>query len=68
MQLSLPSCHFIPLRSKYLLSTLFSNTFTQYFFNVRDKDSHLYKTTGKLVVLYILIFTFSDNTREGKTF
>jgi hypothetical protein len=25
---------------------------------VRDKVSHPYKTTGKIIVLYILIFTF----------
>jgi hypothetical protein len=47
------------------LSTLFSITPSlRSFFNIRDKVSHLYKTTGKVMLLYILIFAFLDGRRE----
>jgi hypothetical protein len=45
--------------SNILLSTVFSNTLSLYSsVNVRDQVSHLYRTTGKITVLYILIFKF----------
>jgi hypothetical protein len=34
--------------------------------NVRDQVSHPYKTTGKIMLLYVLTFTFVDSRREGK--
>jgi hypothetical protein len=33
---------------------------------VTDHASHPYKATGRIAVLYILIFTFLDGRRENK--
>jgi hypothetical protein len=61
VQSSSASCHFIPLRSKYLLSILFSNIFTLLpSLNVGHQVSHPHRTTGKIIVLYLLISTFLD--------
>jgi hypothetical protein len=52
-----------------LLSTLFSNTPSLCSsLNVRDLASHPYKTTGKIIVLYILILKFFDSNREDRRF
>jgi hypothetical protein len=48
-----------------LLSALCSSTFSLCSsLNVRDQVSHSYRTTGKIIVLYIIIFTFSDSRRK----
>jgi hypothetical protein len=51
------------------LSTLFPNTISLgSSLNVRDQVWHLYKTTYKITVLYILIFVFLDRRMEDKRF
>ena len=48
------SCYLVPIRSKFFLSTISSNTLSpRSFLNVRDQVSHPYKTTGKITVLYL---------------
>jgi hypothetical protein len=37
-------------------------------FNVRDQVSNPYKTTGKIILSYTLIFTYLDIKRENKMF
>jgi len=49
------------------LSTLFSDTLSpRSSLNVFDQVSHSYKTTGNILILYILLFTFLDIKLEDK--
>jgi hypothetical protein len=67
VKLSPFSCYLIRLWSKYSPRTLFSNTLSLFpSLNVRDQVSHSYKTTGRIMVLYILTFTFLDSRREDE--
>ena len=52
-----------------LLNTMFSNTLSFLSsHNVNDQVSHPYKTTDKIIFLYILIFKFLDSNLEDKRF
>jgi hypothetical protein len=67
MQFSATSCHFIPICPN-ILNTLLSNTRSLCSsLNVSDQVSHPYRTAGRIVVLYILIFRFLDSRREDKS-
>jgi hypothetical protein len=64
---NLLSLHPSSVQIRIFLSTLFSNTLSQCTSpNVRDQDSHPYRTTGKVLVSYILIFVFRHHMRRQK--
>jgi hypothetical protein len=53
------------IRPNNLLNTLFANTLSLCStLNIRDQVSHQYRTTSKIVVLCILIYTFLDSRQE----
>jgi hypothetical protein len=67
LQFSPFSCHLISLRPKYppqhsVLKHPRSSL------NFRDQVLHPYRTTGKIIVLHILIFKLFDSNREYRRF
>jgi hypothetical protein len=69
MEFSLISHHFIYLSPNILLSILLSNALSSSSsHNVRDQISHIYRTTGKIIVFYILIFMILGSKQEDKSF
>jgi hypothetical protein len=65
--------HLLPFTSPSLAqiscSAAYSQTPSAYvLLSVRDPVSHPYKTTGKIIFLYTLIFRFSDSKLEDKRF
>jgi hypothetical protein len=69
MQFSPFSRHLIPLRSKYPPQHLvLKHPQSCSSLTVRDQVSQLYRTTGKIIFLYILIVIFLDSRREDRRF
>ena len=74
--IKLPLCSFLhsPVTSSLLgpnilLNTLFSNTLSlRSSLILSDHVSHPYKTTGKIIVLYILLCIFLDSKLEDNRF
>jgi hypothetical protein len=66
VQLSAFSCYFIPLLVQIFFSEPSSQTPSPSSLSVRDQVSHPYKTTGRIMVLYILTFTFLGSRRDDK--
>jgi hypothetical protein len=60
--------HIIPIRSKYLLSTLFSNILTLWSsLSARDQAAHPYGITGKIIVfVYTNCYAFRKQTIRQK--
>jgi hypothetical protein len=69
MQFSPPSRTPFLFGPYILLNILLSNTLSLCStLNARDHVSHPNGTTGKMIVLYIITFTFVDSRREDRKF
>jgi hypothetical protein len=67
MQFSPTSCHFVPLLSKYSSQhPLLRHPESGFPLMSSETKFHSYKTTDKIIVLHILIFTFLDSRRGDK--
>ena len=62
-------CHLVPLRPKYSLQhPILTHLSLRSSLNFSDHVSHPYQTTGKILVLFILIVKFLDSKLEDKRF
>jgi hypothetical protein len=61
-----PRSVFLPFRSKYPQHSVLKNLSLCSSHKVRDQVSHPYSTTGRITVLYILIFRIFDMRREDE--
>jgi hypothetical protein len=69
MKFSPHTCYLVPLRLKYSPEhPILKHPQPSSSLKVSDQVSHPYKTTGKIVVLYILIFKSLDSKLEDKRF
>jgi hypothetical protein len=66
MQFSPTSRHSISLQSKYSPQQPVLKHPQSMFFNVRGQVSQSYRTTSKIIILYILIFMFLESRQEDK--
>jgi hypothetical protein len=62
------SRHFISLQAKFSPQHPVLKHTQSMFSYVRDEVSHSYRTTDKIIVLYIQTFTFLDDGRVDKRF
>ena len=68
MQFSPLPCYLVPLGPKCSPQhSVLKQPILRSSLNVSDKVSHPYRTTGKFIVLYILIFKFFDCKQEVQT-
>jgi hypothetical protein len=68
MKFSPHSPNFLPFRSTYFQHHALNTLSLQSSLHERDKDPHLYITTGKIRVLYILLFTFVGSRQKDERF
>jgi hypothetical protein len=67
VQLPPLTSYLVPLRPKHLPQYPgLENPSLSFSLNLREKASHPYKTTGKIIILNILMLIFLESKREDK--